>query len=119
MSAFDELMAFQRDTEALAQVSGRLSWDTETMMPHGAVEQRSDEQAALEAIRRLLDDDHRIFSLSYHSPSVAPGHTPYVRDEADLANFYRWWDAVFDLFARRGVTACRARELADAVKTPG
>ena len=29
MSAYDDLMAFQRDTEALAQVAGRLSWDQE------------------------------------------------------------------------------------------
>ena len=70
--------------------------------------------AALEAIRRLLDDGHRIFSLSYHSPSVAPGHTPYVRDEADLERFYRWWDGVFDLFASRGVTAARAGEVVAA-----
>ena len=27
MSAFDDLMAFQRQTEALAQVAGRLGWD--------------------------------------------------------------------------------------------
>ena len=30
---------------------------------------------------------HRLFSLTYHSPSLEPGHTPYVRDEADLARF--------------------------------
>jgi hypothetical protein len=26
-----------------------------------------------------------VFSLTYHSPSMIPGHTPYVRTEADLA----------------------------------
>lgn len=50
MSAFDELMAFQRDTEALAQIAGRLSWDQETMMPRGAADQRSDERAAMETV---------------------------------------------------------------------
>jgi hypothetical protein len=30
---------------------------------------------------------HRIFSLTYHSPSLEPGNTPYVRDEAGLARF--------------------------------
>ncbi|WP_121629792.1 carboxypeptidase M32 [Tropicibacter alexandrii] len=50
MSAFDELMTFQRDTEALAQIAGRLSWDQETMMPRGAADQRSDERAAMEAV---------------------------------------------------------------------
>ncbi|MFW2544019.1 carboxypeptidase M32 [Primorskyibacter sp. 2E107] len=50
MQAFDELMAFQRETEALSQVAGRLGWDQETMMPRGAAEQRSDEMAAMETV---------------------------------------------------------------------
>ncbi|HEY0115376.1 MAG TPA: hypothetical protein VGB54_06615, partial [Allosphingosinicella sp.] len=40
---------------------------------------------------RLIDtmvrSGRRTFSLVYHSPSLAPGNTPYVRDEADLARF--------------------------------
>jgi peptidoglycan/xylan/chitin deacetylase (PgdA/CDA1 family) len=72
---------------------------------------------ALEAIERLLDDGLAVFSLSYHSPSVVPGHTPYVRDAADLKAFYAWWDGVFDLFARRGVTAARAAEIVAAADT--
>lgn len=76
-------------------------------------------ETALEAIRRLLDDGGNIFSLSYHSPSVVPGHTPYVRDAADLRAFYAWWDGVFDLFARHGVTPARAADViaaADAAR---
>ena len=60
MSAYDDLMAFQRDTEALAQISGRLSWDAETMMPRGALEQRSEEQAALESVLHARRTDPRI-----------------------------------------------------------
>jgi len=37
--------------------------------------------------RALLDRGQRIFVLSFHSPSVVPGNTPYVRDDADLAVF--------------------------------
>jgi carboxypeptidase Taq len=48
MTAFDDLMAFQRETEALSQVAGRLHWDQETMMPRGAAEQRGEELAAME-----------------------------------------------------------------------
>lgn len=58
---------------------------------------------ALRAIRTLLDDDVRLLSISFHSPSVEPGHTPYVRDAADLRRFYAWWDGVLDLLAREGV----------------
>ena len=60
MGAYEELMAFQRDTEALGQVAGRLSWDQETMMPRGAAEQRSDELAAMEAVLHQRRTDARI-----------------------------------------------------------
>jgi hypothetical protein len=32
----------------------------------------------------LLAGGCQVFSLTYHSPSMTPGHTPYVRCEADL-----------------------------------
>ncbi|TVV75010.1 WalW protein [Sphingomonas solaris] len=66
---------------------------------------------ALAVIRRLLADGTRLFSLSFHTPSVEPGHTPYVRDAADLKAFWAWWDGVFALFAREGVTACRPDDI--------
>jgi peptidoglycan/xylan/chitin deacetylase (PgdA/CDA1 family) len=69
---------------------------------------------ALEAIRRLIDDGMPVIGLSYHSPSVVPGHTPYVRDAEDLRAFYAWWDGVFELFARHGVTAIRAAGIVEA-----
>lgn len=58
---------------------------------------------ALRAIRTLLDDGARLISISFHSPSVEPGHTPYVRDAADLRAFYKWWEGVLGLLAREGV----------------
>jgi hypothetical protein len=41
---------------------------------------------------------HRLFSLTYHSPSLAPGHTPYVRDEAGLAAFLAGIETVLTYF---------------------
>ncbi len=35
----------------------------------------------------LMAKGHRTFVLSFHSPSVCPGHTPYVRSDADLGLF--------------------------------
>lgn len=58
--AFEALMAFQRRTEALGQISGRQEWDQETMMPRGAAEQRSEERAALEGILHARRTDPRI-----------------------------------------------------------
>ena len=69
---------------------------------------------ALEAVRQLLDDGTRLFSLSFHSPSLVPGHTPYVRDAADLRLFWDWWERIFALFEEKGVTPARPEELLEA-----
>jgi hypothetical protein len=37
--------------------------------------------------RAMLRRGYRVFSLTYHSPSLAPGNTPYVRDAAELRLF--------------------------------
>ena len=60
MSVYDDLMAFQRDTEALAQVAGRLGWDQETVMPPGAASQRGEEIGALEGVLHSRRIDPRI-----------------------------------------------------------
>ena len=60
MTAFDDLMAFQRETEALAQIAGRLGWDQETVMPRGAAEQRGEEMAALESVLHARRTDPRL-----------------------------------------------------------
>ena len=53
-------MAFQRETEALAQIAGRLGWDQETMMPRGAAEQRGEEMAAIEGVLHARRTDKRV-----------------------------------------------------------
>jgi carboxypeptidase Taq len=60
MTAYEELMAFQRDTEALGQVAGRLGWDQETMMPEGATPQRAEEHAAMAKVLHARRIDPRI-----------------------------------------------------------
>jgi carboxypeptidase Taq len=60
MTAFQDLMQFQRDTEALGQVMGRLGWDQETVMPPGAAEQRSEEMGALETVLHARRTDPRL-----------------------------------------------------------
>ena len=48
--------------------------------------------------RALLRKGYRVFSFTYHSPSLAPGNTPYVRSEADLRGFLRADRAVSTIF---------------------
>ncbi len=67
-------------------------------------------EKACQAIDIALDDHLPLLNFSFHSPSLQPGNTPYVRDEADLTAFYRWWDIVLDHLARRGVEPTTAAE---------
>lgn len=60
MSAMNDLLAFQRQTEALSSISERLGWDQETVMPRGAAEQRAEEMAAIEAVLHERRTDERI-----------------------------------------------------------
>jgi len=74
MTRFTELMAFQRDTEALSQIAGRLGWDQETVMPRGATAQRGDEMAAIEAVLHARRTDARIADwLDQARPGDAAG----------------------------------------------
>jgi hypothetical protein len=40
-------------------------------------------------VRSLFARGCRTFAMSFHSPSVEPGHTPYVRSSSDLQAFLR------------------------------
>lgn len=74
---------------------------------------------AVEAIDRMLDDGVRVLNLSFHSPSLEPGYTPYVRDATDLKRFYRWWDRILDQMVRRGVRPASLGEFLAAVPQSG
>lgn len=64
----------------------------------------------LSAINILIDEGVTLFSLSFHSPSLRPGNTPYVRDVSELSTFWKWWHAVLDLFARHGIENASATD---------
>jgi hypothetical protein len=53
-------------------------------------------EQALAAVRiAVREEGQRLLTFSFHSPSLEPGHTPYVRDARDLDRFWRWWDRMF------------------------
>jgi uncharacterized protein Usg len=39
-----------------------------------------------------------VFNLTYHSPSLKPGATNYVRTEEDVVRFLAWLDEFYDFF---------------------
>jgi hypothetical protein len=71
-------------------------------------------EKACQAIDVALEQGIRLLSMSFHSPSLAIGNTPYVRDAKDLRTFYAWFDKVFDQCARRGVQPTNLGNILDA-----
>ncbi len=65
----------------------------------------------LAALEILVGEGMGLFSLSFHSPSLRPGNTPYVRDAAELRLFWNWWHGVLDFFARHGIANASPIEL--------
>ncbi|MFT6104661.1 MAG: carboxypeptidase Taq [Paracoccaceae bacterium] len=88
-SAYSELMTFQRETEALSQVLGRLGWDQETMMPRGSATQRGDEMAALEGVLHGRRTDPRIadwLDRAEAADDVAKAQVRAIRRSFDRAS---------------------------------
>lgn len=57
----------------------------------------------LRGIDAALEEGLSMLVFSFHSPSLQPGHTPYVRSEQDLDALYDWWRTVFAALKARGV----------------
>jgi hypothetical protein len=72
-------------------------------------------EEALRGIDMAIDDGLPLLVLSFHSPSLAPGHTPYVRSEADLARLYDWFRRVYIYLDMRGVKPTSVGEIMRAV----
>lgn len=73
----------------------------------------------LAAVDVAIGEGARLITFSFHSPSLAPGNTPYVRDAADLARFHDWWRAVAERLVRLGVAYASLDEIIAAADQPG
>ncbi len=58
---------------------------------------------AKRGIDNAIKEGLPVLVFSFHSPSLAPGCTPYVRCEADLAGFYDWWKQIFAHLERQQI----------------
>jgi hypothetical protein len=70
--------------------------------------------------RTMLRSGHRLFSFTYHSPSLQPGNLAYVQSDDDLRVFLDRFEAFFDFFfgevGGRAITPLGFRELALQLK---
>jgi len=73
-------------------------------------------EEAIRGIDMALDDGLPMLVLSFHSPSLRPGHTPYVKDNADLDRLYDWWRRVFAYLELRGVRPSCVADIMASIK---
>lgn len=76
------------------------------------------EGIAIEEAKRLVrimrSRGHRVFVLTYHSPSLEPGNTPYVQSERDLRHFLGWIEEFLAFFTEEIGGRCATwREVRD------
>lgn len=70
--------------------------------------------SAAEALRGIdlsLDGGLPVLVLSFHSPTLAPGHTPYASDDAAVETLYAWFEQIYRHLTARGVRSCTVAEV--------
>ena len=73
-------------------------------------------KSALRGIDQAIASELPVLVFSFHSPSLAPGYTPYVRTADDLDGFYQWWRDVFERLTQRGVKPTSVAEVIASVE---
>lgn len=71
---------------------------------------------AIRAIDVASDMELPILVLSFHSPSLMVGNTPYVRNHDDLDAFYDWWRAIFAHLTLRNIAPTSIGEIMNATE---
>ncbi|AOL94454.1 polysaccharide deacetylase family protein [Porphyrobacter sp. LM 6] len=75
-------------------------------------------EEAMRGIDIALDSGLPVLVLSFHSPTLAPGLTPYARDAAAVEQVYEWLAAIYAELARRGVQSATVGDIIAASTTP-
>ena len=71
-------------------------------------------EEALRGIDIASDSGLPVIVLSFHSPTLAPGLTPYAADEAEVEALYAWLAAIYADLARRGIRSCTVADIVAA-----
>ncbi|HET8635786.1 MAG TPA: glycosyltransferase [Acidobacteriaceae bacterium] len=70
-------------------------------------------------VQCLMAQGQKVFVLTYHTPSLVPGNTPYVRTSSDLERFLRWLEEFYAFFQDEiGGVFSTWREMRDLVSQP-
>ncbi|MDY7097047.1 MAG: polysaccharide deacetylase family protein [Pseudomonadota bacterium] len=73
-------------------------------------------EEAIRGIDIALDDGLPLLVLSFHSPSLAPGFTPYARDEAGVEKIYDWFRQIYAYLDQRDIRSATVTSIVSAAK---
>ena len=68
-------------------------------------------EEALRGVDIALDSELPLLVLSFHSPSLAPGFTPYAKTEGDVEALYDWLTQVYAYLGQRGVRSANVADI--------
>lgn len=71
---------------------------------------------AIRGIDMALASHLPVLVLSFHSPTLAPGHTPYAADQAAVEALYEWFAAIYAALTARGVRSVTINEILTATQ---
>lgn len=66
---------------------------------------------ALRGLSLALEAKVPLMVLSFHSPSLVPGLTPYTATEGDVEALYDWFAAIYAQLSKSGVKSARVEEV--------
>lgn len=74
---------------------------------------------ALRGLDLAIEQELPLLVLSFHSPSLVPGHTPYTRVEADVEALYDWFEQIFARLSQSGISPASVHDVIEAAHQGG
>ncbi len=73
-------------------------------------------EEAIRGIDSAIEDGLPILVFSFHSPSLVPGNTPYVRNHDELDAFYDWWRQIVSYLDKRKIKPTSVTDIMASVE---
>lgn len=71
---------------------------------------------AIRAIDIAIDDGLPLMILSFHSPSLRAGNTPYANNQSDVDRLLLWWDQILGYLGNRNITSTNLDDILANIK---
>lgn len=73
-------------------------------------------EEALRGLDLAIDQGLPCIVLSFHSPSLMAGFTPYTKTQSDVEALYEWFEQIYARLTQKGVQSASVEDVWEAVK---